>query len=135
MGPHCKRRRSFLGDLFRYRADPNVFLAHSDWNATRRVHSLHDEWHLFRKYDPVTDAQQYFWARTILTVAKRVKIDTEHRDGCRGWADDGGGGFSVSRLGRVCSCPSKVGLTGYEWRIDPPLPVDSRVNGQRIAKQ
>lgn len=111
-----------------------MFLAHSDWNATRRVHSLHDEWHLFRKYDPVTDAQQYFWARTIFTVAKRVKFETEHRDGCRGWAPDPGE-TSIGRLGRVCSCPSVVGLTGYEWRIDPPLPVDSRVNGQRIIKQ
>lgn len=87
------------------------------YQSSRRIASL-GEIHLFSRYDPLTGKTQAYWARCQYAVARKVKIECQHREGCNGFSQH----KPQSLMGRFlmsCDCPDQVLVNDFVWLVDP----------------
>lgn len=72
---------------------------------------------LFRRYDPEQGRDVFFWARCIFCLARRVKFEHRHANGCDGW-DKSGLTMTDRHLAR-CGCPVDITESRYVWLVCP----------------
>lgn len=73
---------------------------------------------LFCRYDPVTSRHEATWERCQFAMARKVKIECHHKEGCTGFADRKPNAL-MGRFLRTCDCPDQTVLNSYVWLVDP----------------
>lgn len=119
----AKRKPTELVDYLQRRLDITrpycgTKLTTDQYHSTQRVCYLPDaEIGLFKRYDPELRKTVHSWDRCQYTLARKVKIECEHRAGCNGFK--GSGPTLMGRLLMVCDCPQRTILNNYVWLVDP----------------
>lgn len=94
-------------------------LTQQQYQSTQRVCYLDDlNIGLFKTYDAENHEYRFSWDRCQFALARKVKIEYEHKDGCKGFAGAGANSF-IGRLMRLCDCPMTAVGRNFVWLVDP----------------